>query len=182
MKNAHLVHRGRRDALIAAMRKHAGGGLALVPTSPEVARNRDSLYPYRFDSYFYYLTGFPEPDAVVALVAEDGGDRHVLFCREKNLEREIWDGYRFGPETAREMFAFDHRFVLEFEFTTTAPVLALFVPRFVTVFRELFTLVVVVPPQAKRTAPNAIKPNVDASILYFIYLSSLLSSLAAATV
>ena len=59
MKNAHLVHRGRRNTLIAAMRKHAGGGLALVPTSPEVARNRDSLYPYRHDSYFYYLTGFP---------------------------------------------------------------------------------------------------------------------------
>jgi Xaa-Pro aminopeptidase len=113
MKNAHQVHRGRRDTLIAAMRKHAGGGLALVPTSPEVARNRDSLYPYRHDSYFYYLTGFPEPEAVVALVAHDDGDKHVLFCREKNLEREIWDGFRYGPDAAREIFGFDEAHPIE---------------------------------------------------------------------
>jgi len=92
------------------MREHAGGGLALVPTAPEVPRNRDSLYPYRHDSYFYYLSGFPEPEAVVALVAGPdgpGSDRHVLFCREKNEEREIWDGFRYGPEAAREIFGFD---------------------------------------------------------------------------
>ena len=46
------------------MREHSGGGLALVPTAPEVPRNRDSLFPYRPDSYFYYLSGFPEPEAV----------------------------------------------------------------------------------------------------------------------
>ncbi|CAG0963147.1 Xaa-Pro aminopeptidase [Burkholderiales bacterium] len=107
MKNAHQVHRGRRDALIAQMRRHSGGGLAIVPTSPEVARNRDSLYPYRHDSYFYYLTGFPEPEAVVALVADGDGDRHVLFCREKDVDREIWDGFRYGPDAAKEIFAFD---------------------------------------------------------------------------
>ena len=89
------------------MREHTGGGLALVPTAPEVARNRDSLFPYRHDSYFYYLSGFPEPDAVVALVAGRDGDRHVLFCREKNQEREIWDGFRYGPDAAREIFGFD---------------------------------------------------------------------------
>ena len=107
MKNAHQVHRGRRDALIAAMRRHSGGGLALMPTSAEVVRNRDSTYPYRYDSYFYYLTGFPEPEAVVALVADGAGERHVLFCREKNLERETWDGFRYGPDAARDIFGFD---------------------------------------------------------------------------
>ena len=107
MKNAHLLHRGRRDALIAAMRKHSGGGLALLPTSAEAVRNRDSTYPYRHDSYFYYLTGFPEPEAVVALVADEAGGRHVLFCREKNAEREIWDGFRYGPDAAKEIFGFD---------------------------------------------------------------------------
>ena len=107
MKNAHQVHRGRRDALIAAMRRHSGGGLALMPTSAEVVRNRDSTYPYRHDSYFYYLTGFPEPEAVVALVADDKGDRHVLFCREKHPEREIWDGFRYGPDAAKDIFGFD---------------------------------------------------------------------------
>jgi Xaa-Pro aminopeptidase len=107
MKNAHQVHRGRRDALAAAMRKHSGGGLAIVPTSPEVARNRDSLYPYRHDSYFYYLTGFPEPEAVVALVCNGDGAKHVLFCRDRNPEREVWDGFRYGPDAAKEIFGFD---------------------------------------------------------------------------
>jgi Xaa-Pro aminopeptidase len=72
-----------------------------------VPRNRDSLYPYRHDSYFYYLSGFPEPEAVIALIAGDDGDRHVLFCRERNEEREIWDGFRYGPDAAREIFGFD---------------------------------------------------------------------------
>jgi len=110
MKNAHQVHRERRASLIAAMREHSGGGLAIVPTAAEVARNRDSLYPYRHDSYFYYLSGFPEPEAVVALVADGDGDRHLLFCREKNEEREIWDGFRYGPDAAREIFGFDEAY------------------------------------------------------------------------
>src|SRR6185369_3671184 len=109
MKNPYQVHRDRRTALATAMRDH-GGGLALVPTAPEVARNRDSLFPFRPDSYFYYLTGFAEPEAVVALVAAADGDRHILFCRDKNEEREIWDGFRYGPEAAREIFGFDEAY------------------------------------------------------------------------
>src|SRR5437660_7242669 len=107
MNHAHHVYRERRDALLKKMREHAGGGVALVPTAPEVARNRDSLFPFRHDSYFYYLSGFPEPEAVVALVADPDGDRHILFCRDKNAEREIWDGFRYGPDAAREIFGFD---------------------------------------------------------------------------
>ncbi len=107
MRNTHQFYRARRDALLRSMRERSGGGLALVPTAPEVARNRDSHYPYRHDSYFYYLSGFPEPDAVVALIAGPDGDRHVLFCREKNEEREIWEGFRYGPDAAREIFGFD---------------------------------------------------------------------------
>ncbi len=110
MKNVHQIHRDRRSALLRQMRTQAGGGLALVPTAPEFARNRDSLFPFRHDSYFHYVCGFPEPEAVVALVAgKDGpaGDRHILFCREKNEEREIWDGFRYGPDAAREIFGFD---------------------------------------------------------------------------
>jgi Xaa-Pro aminopeptidase len=107
MNHARQVFRQRREALLHSMRERAGGGVALVPTAPEVARNRDSLYPYRHDSYFYYLSGFPEPEAVVALVAGPEGDRHVLFCRDKNEEREIWDGFRYGPDAAREIFGFD---------------------------------------------------------------------------
>jgi Xaa-Pro aminopeptidase len=98
----------RRAALIAQM--HAkGGGVAIIPTAPEVMRNRDADYPYRHDSYFYYLSGFTEPEAVIVLVAGKT-DQTILFCREKNLEREIWDGYRYGPEAARETFGFDAAF------------------------------------------------------------------------
>jgi len=107
MNHAHQIYRARRDAVLKAMHEHAGGGLALVPTAPEVPRNRDSLYPFRHDSYFYYLSGFPEPEAVVALIADPDGDRHVLFCRDKNEEREVWDGFRYGPDAAREIFGFD---------------------------------------------------------------------------
>ena len=107
MNHAHQIYRARRDAVLRSMRERSGGGLALVPTAPEVPRNRDSLYAYRHDSYFYYLSGFPEPEAVIALLATPDGDRHLLFCRERNEEREIWDGYRYGPEAAREIFGFD---------------------------------------------------------------------------
>jgi Xaa-Pro aminopeptidase len=110
MKNVYQIHRARRRALLAQMHARSGGGLAIVPTAPEYARNRDSLYPYRYDSYFHYVSGFPEPEAVVALVAgKDGSasDRHILFCRDKNAEREIWDGFRYGPDAAREIFGFD---------------------------------------------------------------------------
>jgi len=81
-------------------------GVAVIPTAPERSRNRDSVYPYRFDSYFHYLTGFGEPEAVLVLVAGPA-PKSILFCREKNPEREVWDGFRHGPEAARETFGFD---------------------------------------------------------------------------
>jgi len=107
MNHNHQLYRDRRSAVLKQMRAQTGGGLALVPTAPELARNRDSLYPYRHDSYSYYLSGFPEPEALIALVAGTDGDRQILFCREKNEEREIWDGFRYGPDAAREIFGFD---------------------------------------------------------------------------
>ena len=92
----------RRARLAAAL----GRGVAIVPTAPERARNRDAHYLYRYDSYFYYLTGFAEPEAVLVLVA-GAQPRSILFCRDKDVEREIWDGFRFGPAAAREVFGFD---------------------------------------------------------------------------
>jgi Xaa-Pro aminopeptidase len=73
------------------------GGIALIPTAPERARNRDNDFPYRHDSYFHYLTGFTEPDAWLVI---DGDGHSTLFCAPKDLEREIWDGYRLGPGAA----------------------------------------------------------------------------------
>ena len=71
------------------------GGIAIIPTAPEHPRNRDSDYLYRHDSYFYYLTGFTEPHATLVITA-DG--KSTLFCAPKDLAREIWDGYRLGPD------------------------------------------------------------------------------------
>ena len=72
-------------------------GITIVPTAPERQRNRDSDFLYRHDSYFYYLTGFTEPNAWLVIT----GDGHsTLWCNPKDLEREIWDGYRLGPDAA----------------------------------------------------------------------------------
>jgi len=93
----------RRTRLLQTMQ----AGVAIIPTAPERTRNRDSTYPYRFDSDFWYLAGFPEPEAVLVLVADATGGKSLLFCREKNEEREIWDGRRYGPAAAQEAFGFD---------------------------------------------------------------------------
>jgi Xaa-Pro aminopeptidase len=96
------VFRRRRARLAAAMQE----GVAIIPTAPERTRNRDAHYPYRFDSYFYYLTGFREPAAALVVVAGNA-PKSILFCRDKDPEREIWDGFRYGPEAARAAFGFD---------------------------------------------------------------------------
>ena len=91
----------QRRAQLAAQLVTDGGnaGVAIIPTAPERARNRDSDFPYRHDSYFYYLTGFTEPNAWLVI---DATGRSTLFCQPKDIEREIWDGYRLGPEAAVE--------------------------------------------------------------------------------
>ncbi len=96
------VYARRRAALLAQMQM----GIAIVPTAPERVRNRDSEYLYRYDSYFYYLCGFQEPQAVLVLIA-GAEPQSLLFCREKNLERETWDGFRYGPDAAKETFGVD---------------------------------------------------------------------------
>lgn len=95
----------RRQQLLSTMQ----AGVAVIPTAPEVTRNRDSHYPYRFDSYFYYLTGFKEPEGVLVLVAGPE-NKSILFCRDKDIEREIWDGFRHGPEAAKIEFGFDEAY------------------------------------------------------------------------
>jgi len=85
----------QRRARMAA--QLGANGIALIPTAPERPRNRDSDFLYRHDSYFYYLTGFTEPNAWLVVTA-DG--HSTLFCQPKDLEREIWDGFRLGPEAA----------------------------------------------------------------------------------
>ncbi|MGH8617363.1 MAG: aminopeptidase P N-terminal domain-containing protein [Burkholderiales bacterium] len=89
-----------------------GEGVAVIPTAPERVRNRDAHYPYRFDSYFYYLTGFMEPEAVL-FVTGGAAPHSVLFCRPRDTEREIWDGHRYGPDGAREVFGVDEAFTID---------------------------------------------------------------------
>ena len=98
----HRLQAQRRERLASLMKQ----GVAVLHNAPERPRNRDSGYPYRFDSYFFYLSAFPEPESALVLIAGPK-PKSILFCREKNPEREIWDGFRYGPEQAREIFGFD---------------------------------------------------------------------------
>jgi Xaa-Pro aminopeptidase len=105
MKNID-VYRRRRARVIATMAAR-GGGVAVLPTAPQAMRNRDSEYPYRHDSQFYYLSAFPEPDAMLVLVAAGADARSLLFCRPRDPKREVWDGFVCGPERAHGQFGFD---------------------------------------------------------------------------
>ncbi len=96
----------RRRARLARQIKR---GIAVLPTAAEKIRNADTHYGYRFDSHFYYLSGFREPEAVVVIIAGKK-PRSLLFCRDKDVEREIWDGYRHGPQAARLAFGFDEAY------------------------------------------------------------------------
>ena len=103
------VYAKRRAAIGRALIK-AGGGTALLPTAPELPRNRDSDFPYRHDSYFYYLTGFSEPGGWLVIEASGKTVKSTLFCRPKDLEREIWDGIRLGPKAAPAQLGMDAAF------------------------------------------------------------------------
>ncbi|MCB2006655.1 MAG: aminopeptidase P N-terminal domain-containing protein [Rhodoferax sp.] len=98
------IHTGRRAALAAQLGPR---GIAIIPTAPERQRNRDSDYLFRHDSYFYYLTGFTEPQAWLVIT---GNGKSTLFCQPKDMEREIWDGYRLGPADAPARLGVDAAF------------------------------------------------------------------------
>ena len=93
-QTSFTLYAQRRARLAAQL---TPGGIAIVPTAPEQQRNRDSDFLFRHDSYFYYLTGFTEPNAWLVLTAEGEA---TLFCNPKDPEREIWDGIRLGPAAA----------------------------------------------------------------------------------
>ncbi len=102
------IFRARREKLLKTLFEKHGSAVVLMPTAPEVMRNRDTAFPFRAESYFYYLSAFTEPEAVLALcVDSQQNTRHILFCREKHEEREIWEGFRYGPQEACSIFAFD---------------------------------------------------------------------------
>ena len=97
----------RRKALMAQM---VPNSIAILPAAAVAIRNRDVEHVYRQDSDFQYLSGFPEPEAVIALIPGREHGEYVLFCRERNPERELWDGLRAGQEGAISDFGADDAF------------------------------------------------------------------------
>ena len=98
------IYAARRARFAASL---GADGIAIIPTSPERQRNRDSDFLYRFDSYFHYLTGFTEPNATLVIT---GDGKSTLFCAPKDMEREIWDGFRLGPTAAPAALGVDAAF------------------------------------------------------------------------
>ena len=97
----------RRKALMAQM---VPNSIAILPAAAVAVRNRDVEHVYRQDSDFQYLSGFPEPEAVIALIPGREHGEYVLFCLERNPERELWDGLRAGQEGAVRDFGADDAF------------------------------------------------------------------------
>jgi Xaa-Pro aminopeptidase len=92
------------------MRMIGRGGIGIIPASPAKLRSRDVEYPYRQDSDFYYVTGFPEPEAIAVLVPGRAQGEYILFCRDRDPQREAWDGERAGPENAVATYGADDAF------------------------------------------------------------------------
>lgn len=113
MNNSN-IYQLRRNNLAKQIFAKTGGGIAVISTAPELARNRDSEFPYRHDSDFYYLTGFEEPGATLVMKVEGNGTsfqlQSHLFCRPKDPEREIWDGIRLGPESAPKTLGIEYAY------------------------------------------------------------------------
>jgi len=103
-----IFEKRRRDLM-----QQMGGGLALIPTAPVRNRNRDVNFPFRPDSDFYYLTHFPEPEACAVLVPGRAHGEFILFCRERNPEKETWDGRRAGLDGARDLYGADDAFPID---------------------------------------------------------------------
>jgi len=97
----------RRKRLMQMM---GAGAIAILPAAPVRLRNRDAEYPYRADSDFYYLTGFPEPEAVAVFIPGRKQGEYILFCRERDLQQETWHGRRAGTEGATALHGADDAF------------------------------------------------------------------------
>jgi len=94
----------RRQRLMEIMGEDS---IAVLPNAPVANRNRDVDFPYRSDSNFHYLTGFDEPESVMVVIPGREHGEYILFCRERDLDKEIWDGYRAGQEGAVNTYGAD---------------------------------------------------------------------------
>ena len=110
MKITKSEHARRRKKLMRSMDRQS---IAIVPGAREVTRSRDTEYPFRQDSDLFYLTGFEEPDAVLVLIPGRRQGQVILFCRDRDPEMELWNGYRAGPEGAVAYYGVDDSFPIE---------------------------------------------------------------------
>ena len=108
--NSRSSYAKRRKQL---MRMAGDDAILILPAAPERVRSRDTHYPYRQDSDLLYLAGFPEPEAVLVLVPGRRHGENLLFCRERNPEREAWDGPRTGPEGAVDAYGMDDAYPID---------------------------------------------------------------------
>ena len=104
------LHAQRRKQLMKMM---GDNSIAILPAAPTLIRNRDVEHSFRQDSDFYYLSGFPEPEAVIVLIPNRKNGQYVLFCRERDPLKETWNGYRYGPEGAVEQFGADDAYPID---------------------------------------------------------------------
>ena len=102
------IFKKRRHKVMAGL----NGAALIVASHPELIRNDDVHYPYRQDSNLYYLAGFEEPESVL-LLRPGQNPESVMFVRTKNIERETWDGFRFGPEATQKEFLVDAVYPIE---------------------------------------------------------------------
>src|SRR2546421_8451266 len=98
-----------KPQLTEFMRRMDQTPVAIIPAAREAVRSHDTNYRYRQNSDFFYLTGFEEPDAI-AVISPSGEKKFTLFVRPRDLEREIWDGYRAGVEGAVSDYRADQAF------------------------------------------------------------------------
>jgi Xaa-Pro aminopeptidase len=118
MRTSHFAPRTSvtmhpKEALVARRERflsEMGHGVAIIPTAPVAVRSNDTDYKFRPDTDFYYLTGFPEPEAVAVFAPEHKEHTFVLFVRPRDPEKEVWDGRRAGVEGAVERYGADAAF------------------------------------------------------------------------
>lgn len=103
-------HRRRRRVLMRTMDANA---IALIPAAPVAVRSRDTEYPYRPDSNFWYLSGFEEPEALLVLIPGRKAGEYLIFCRDRDPEKETWHGRRLGVDRAPEALGADDAFPIE---------------------------------------------------------------------
>lgn len=109
MSDEKQIYAARR----AVFTEHMGEGVAIFPSSPMSVRSNDTAYRYRQDSDFYYLTGFPEPEALCLLSPQHESERFILFVRPRDKDKEVWTGRRFGAEGAKEVFGADAAYTID---------------------------------------------------------------------